>query len=85
MDHLVTVKELNESIESWMENRYELDIKFDGKEALQQLEKLNLLKSQKLGNIFSFFFLFMFSYSYFTEIIVLIIVSISSVLYYNLI
>lgn len=67
MDQLVTVKELNASIESWMQHRYELDVKFDGKEALQQLEKLNLLRSQKLGNFLFFFFFnsFLFTSSFF--------------------
>jgi len=50
MDQLVSVRELNDSIEHWMRERYDVTIHFDGRNALQQLEQLGLLKSQKLGD-----------------------------------
>ena len=49
MDQLISVRELNDSIEHWMRERYDVNIRFDGRNALQQLEQLGLLKSQKLG------------------------------------
>lgn len=51
MDGTVTVNELNKSIENWMQLRHDVDIVFDARFALQSLEQVGLLKSQKLGTV----------------------------------
>ena len=49
MNKFITVRELNEAITGWMSHTHDVNIEFDGTIALQQLEQLGLLKSQKLG------------------------------------
>jgi len=59
MNKLITVRELNTAITSWMSHRHDVNIEFDGKIALQHLELLGLLKSQKLGKINFFFIIYL--------------------------
>lgn len=48
---MATVNELKNAIDSWMKNRFNIDVDFDAQLALKHLEEFGLLTVRNLGKL----------------------------------